>query len=196
MLASPRQYCVLVVIDDTPGINLQYLEMRIRALVKSHGIKVIIIDYLQLITLSKSDTYGKSREQEVSYLSKSLKLLAKKYKVVMIVLSQLSRAVETRNPPKPILSDLRESGGIEQDADTVMFLYRPEYYNIFTDEAGNNIRGLAQIIIAKNRFGPLKNATVQFIGKYTKFRDLPENEYEDNEIEFPEEEMDIETPSF
>ena len=134
---------------------------------------MIVIDYLQLMT---GDTGGKgagNREQEIAMISRSLKNLAKELDVPVIALSQLSRAVETRGGEKrPQLSDLRESGSIEQDADMVIFLYRPEYYGITEDEAGNSVAGIGEVILAKNRAGSLDTIQLRFIGKYTKFADL------------------------
>jgi replicative DNA helicase len=122
------------------------------------------------------DTGGKSggnREQEIASISRSLKNLAKELDVPVIALSQLSRAVETRGGEKrPQLSDLRESGSIEQDADMVIFLYRPEYYGLTTDEAGNSIAGIGEVILAKNRSGSLDTVQLRFVGKFTKFMDL------------------------
>ena len=159
-----------IFIDDTASLSIFELKTKCRKLKMKHNIQLIIVDYLQLIT---SDQGGKSinnREQEIAYISRSLKSLAKELDVPIITPSQLSRAVEVRGGDKrPILSDLRESGAIEQDADIVMFLYRPEYYGINEDETGNDMRGLTEVIIAKHRNGPVDTAQIKFIGKFTKF---------------------------
>jgi replicative DNA helicase len=132
-----------------------------------------VIDYLQLMTGDTGGRGGGNREQEIASISRALKNLAKELDVPVIALSQLSRAVETRGGEKrPQLSDLRESGSIEQDADMVLFLYRPEYYGITQDESGNSVAGIGEIIVAKNRGGSLDTVQLRFIGKYTKFSDL------------------------
>ncbi|MBT8221364.1 MAG: replicative DNA helicase [Bacteroidia bacterium] len=156
-------------IDDTPAINIFELRAKCRRLKKQHDIKLIVIDYLQLMTAS---TEGKSmnREQEISTISRSLKSLAKEINVPVIALSQLSRAVETRGGSKrPMLSDLRESGAIEQDADIVSFIYRPEYYDILEDEEGNSLKGVTEIIVAKHRNGATDTIKLRFINKFAKF---------------------------
>ena len=130
---------------------------------------MIIIDYLQLMQGSGDG----NREQEVSMISRSLKGLAKELSVPVIALSQLNRSVETRGgSKKPLLSDLRESGSIEQDADIVSFIYRPEYYKITEDEDGRSLKGVAEVIIAKHRNGALDTVRLKFIDKYAKFEDL------------------------
>jgi replicative DNA helicase len=138
------------------------------------NIELIVIDYLQLMT---GDSSGKgasgNREQEIAQISRALKQLAKELNVPVIALSQLNRSTETRGGnKKPQLSDLRESGAIEQDADQVMFIYRPEYYGITADDQGNSITGMGEIIMAKNRSGSLENVWLKFIGKFTKYCDL------------------------
>lgn len=162
-----------IFIDDTPALSILELRAKCRRLKAQHDIQMIVIDYLQLMT---GDTGGKgagNREQEIAMISRSLKNLAKELDVPVIALSQLSRAVETRGGEKrPQLSDLRESGSIEQDADMVLFLYRPEYYGITEDEAGNSVAGIGEVILAKNRAGALDTVQLKFIGKYTKFTDL------------------------
>ena len=137
-------------IDDTPALSIFELRAKCRRLKQQHKIEAVIVDYLQLMS---SGTEGRgNREQEISNISRALKSLAKELNIPIIVLSQLSRAVETRGgTKKPILSDLRESGAIEQDADVVVFLYRPEYYKITEDEEGNQTHGMAEIIVAKHR---------------------------------------------
>ncbi len=158
-------------IDDTPGLSIFELRAKARRLKEQHKIELIIVDYLQLMTAGGS---GKgNREQEIALISRSLKGLAKELEVPVIALSQLSRAVETRGGDKrPQLSDLRESGAIEQDADMVMFIHRPEYYGITEDENGIDSRGMAELIIAKHRNGPIESAKTRYIGQFTKFTDL------------------------
>ncbi len=164
-----------IFIDDTPALSILELRAKARKLVSQHQVEVIIIDYLQLMTGDSSKSGGGSgnREQEIASISRSLKTIAKELNVPIIALSQLSRAVEVRGgDKKPQLSDLRESGSIEQDADMVMFLYRPEYYGITADEEGNNMQGVGEVIIAKHRNGSLDTTRLKFIGKFTKFCDL------------------------
>ncbi|MCX6278416.1 MAG: replicative DNA helicase [Bacteroidetes bacterium] len=157
-------------IDDTAALSIFDLRAKCRRLKAHHDVQMIIVDYLQLMQGSQ-DTRG-NREQEISSISRSLKTLAKELNVPVIALSQLSRASEKRAAAaKPILSDLRESGSIEQDADMVLFIYRPEYYKIDTDEQGDSTAGVAEVLIAKNRNGPLKDVRLRFISKYAKFAD-------------------------
>jgi replicative DNA helicase len=169
-----------IFIDDTPALSIWDLRAKCRRLKAEKGISIVIIDYLQLMTGQPSK--GGNREQEIAGISRALKEIAKELNVVMIALSQLSRAVEARGGDRrPVLSDLRESGSIEQDADMVMFLYRPEYYGFTTDDEGNTTVGLAEIIIAKQRNGPTGTVRAQFISKYGKFTDwstLPAGEGE------------------
>lgn len=160
-------------IDDTAGLTLVELKAKCRKLVSEQQVELIMIDYLQL--MDGSPQKGQNREQEISKISRFLKKLTKELEVPIIALSQLSRAVELRGGDKrPLLSDLRESGSIEQDADGVVFLYRAEYYKITEDEAGNSTKGIAEVIVAKNRFGGLGTARLRFIKKYTLFENLPE----------------------
>ncbi|MBV6640803.1 MAG: replicative DNA helicase [Cyclobacteriaceae bacterium] len=162
-----------IFIDDTPALSILELRAKSRRLVAQHGVKLIIIDYLQLMTGDASKNSGGNREQEIASISRALKGIAKELNVPVIALSQLSRAVETRGGDKrPQLSDLRESGSIEQDADMVMFLYRPEYYGMTQDENGMPLNGIGEVIIAKHRNGKLENVQLKFIGKFTKFDDL------------------------
>jgi len=164
-----------IFIDDTPALSILELRAKCRRLKQQHDIQLIVIDYLQLMSgdSSKSGGGGGNREQEIASISRSLKNLAKELSVPVIALSQLSRAVETRGGDKrPQLSDLRESGSIEQDADMVMFLYRPEYYGITQDENGMPTQGVGEVIVSKHRNGSLDNVQLKFIGKYTKFTDL------------------------
>lgn len=161
-------------IDDTPSLSIFDLRAKARRLSSQHGIKLIVIDYLQLMTAGGSQKGG-NREQEISAISRNLKALAKELNVPVIALSQLSRAVETRGGSKrPILSDLRESGAIEQDADIVSFIYRPEYYKIdeWDDEDRTPTQGQAEFIVAKHRNGGLQNIRLKFIGALGKFDNL------------------------
>ena len=164
-----------IFIDDTPALSILELRAKCRRLKAEHNIQLIVVDYLQLM----KGEIGGNREQEIASISRALKGVAKELNVPVIALSQLSRGVETRGGDKrPQLSDLRESGSIEQDADIVMFLYRPEYYKITVDEDGMTTQGMAEVLIAKNRNGSLENVKLKFIGKYTKFSDFdgPANE--------------------
>jgi replicative DNA helicase len=158
-----------IFIDDTPALSILELRAKCRRLKAEHNVQLIVIDYLQLM---KGDSQG-NREQEIASISRALKGIAKELEVPVIALSQLSRGVETRGGDKrPQLSDLRESGSIEQDADIVMFLYRPEYYKITQDEEGLPTQGMAEVIVAKHRNGSLDTVKLKFIGKYTKFADF------------------------
>nr|WP_229310966.1 replicative DNA helicase [Larkinella soli] len=162
-----------IFIDDTPALSILELRAKCRRLKAQHDIQMVVIDYLQLMQGDTSGRTGGNREQEIASISRALKNLAKELNVPVIALSQLSRAVEQRGgDKKPQLSDLRESGSIEQDADMVIFLYRPEYYGITADEAGNSVAGIGEVILAKNRSGSLDTVQLRFVGKYTKFADL------------------------
>ena len=153
-----------LIIDDTPGISISELSSKCRKYKLEHDLKIIIIDYLQLMSGSGR---GESRQQEVSDISRSLKALARELNVPVIALSQLSRAVEQRPDHRPMLSDLRESGAIEQDADMVMFIYRDDYYNKDTE-----LKGISEIIIAKQRNGPIGTVNLAWLPEYTKFANL------------------------
>ena len=154
-----------LVIDDTPGISISDMRSKCRKIKLEHDdLGLIIIDYIQLMT---SSTRSESRQQEVSEISRSLKALARELNVPVIALSQLSRAVEQRPDHRPMLSDLRESGAIEQDADVVMFLYRDEYYKKDTDKPG-----VAEVIIAKQRNGPVGTVELAWIGDRQRFANL------------------------
>jgi replicative DNA helicase len=164
---------VPIFIDDTPAINIFELRAKCRRLKQQHDIQLIIIDYLQLMTGGGESTKNGNREQEISSISRALKSLAKELSVPVIALSQLSRAVETRGGSKrPQLSDLRESGAIEQDADIVSFIYRPEYYQILEDENGQSLKGVAEYIIAKHRNGALDTVKLKFTDNFAKFGNL------------------------
>lgn len=149
-------------IDDTPGISVQELRSKCRKLKLEHGLDLIIIDYLQL--MSGGTRASESRQQEVSEISRALKALAREMNAPVVALSQLSRAVESRTDKRPMLSDLRESGAIEQDADVVMFIYRDDYYNKDTENPN-----IAEIIIAKQRNGPTGTVNLVWLPDYTKF---------------------------
>ncbi len=159
-----------IYVDDTPGLSVFELRTKARRLVREKGVKVIMIDYLQL--MSASGMNFNSRQEEVSMISRSLKGLAKELDIPVLALSQLSRAVEQRpgtDGKVPQLSDLRESGAIEQDADMVLFVHRPEYYRILQDDEGRDLRGVAQIIIAKHRKGATGTVNLNFRGEFTRF---------------------------
>ena len=159
-----------IYIDDTPALSIFELRAKSRRLKQQHGVQLIIIDYLQLMS---SGGKGGNREQEISNISRSIKEIAKELEIPIIALSQLSRSVETRGGDKrPMLSDLRDSGAIEQDADIVGFIYRPEYYQLTEWPDGSPCNNQGEIIIAKHRNGSLKDVRLKFIGKYAKFSDL------------------------
>lgn len=154
-----------LIIDDTPGISISEMRSKCRKYKLEHDLKLVIIDYLQLMSGSGRNT--DSRQQEISDISRSLKALARELEVPVIALSQLSRAVEQRPDHRPMLSDLRESGAIEQDADVVMFIYRDDYYNKDTE-----LKGISEIIIAKQRNGPIGTVNLAWLPEYTKFANL------------------------
>ena len=173
-------YASKIYVDDTPSLSIFELRSKARRLVKEHDVKIIIIDYLQLMNATGMK-FG-SREQEVSTISRSLKQLAKELNIPIIALSQLNRSVETRTGAggrgkRPQLSDLRESGAIEQDADIVCFIHRPEYYtHSDVDAQGNNIKGLAEFIIAKHRSGAVGDVKMHFTKDLARFENW-ETEY-------------------
>lgn len=154
-----------LIIDDTPGISISEMRSKCRKYKLEHDLKLVIIDYLQL--MSGSGRGSDSRQQEISDISRSLKALARELNVPVIALSQLSRAVEQRPDHRPMLSDLRESGAIEQDADVVMFIYRDDYYNHDSD-----MKGISEIIIAKQRNGPIGTVNLVWLPQYTKFANM------------------------
>lgn len=167
-------------VDDTPGLSVFELRTKARRLVREHGIKLIMIDYLQL--MNANGMRFSSRQEEVSTISRSLKGLAKELNIPILALSQLNRGVESREGlegKRPQLSDLRESGAIEQDADMVLFVHRPEYYHIYQDDNGRDLHGMAQIIIAKHRKGATGDVLLTFRGEYTRFEN-PEDKTIDN----------------
>ncbi len=153
-----------IYIDDTPSINLSEVRSKARRLAAEKGIDIVVVDYLQLITTSR---FGDNRVQEISEISRSLKALARELNAPVVALSQLSRAVESRTPHVPMLSDLRESGSIEQDADVVLFIYREDMYNRETEK-----KGIADILVAKHRNGPTGQFSLLFLERTTRFVDL------------------------
>jgi replicative DNA helicase len=176
-------YDAPIFVDDTPSLSVFELRTKARRLVKEYKVKCIVIDYLQLMNASGM-SYG-SREQEVSIISRSLKGLAKELNIPIIALSQLNRGVENRsvkddpNAKRPQLADLRESGAIEQDADIVCFIHRPEYYKIFEDTKGNDLRGKAEILIAKHRNGSTGDILLSFKHEYIRFQNLNDDRIAD-----------------
>jgi replicative DNA helicase len=157
-----------IFIDDTPALTITELRAKSRRLARDQDLGLIVVDYLQLL---RSPAYSHSREQEISDISRSLKALAKELHVPVISLSQLNRSVESRNDKRPMMSDLRESGAIEQDADIIMFIYRDEVYNKESPD-----KGVAELIIAKQRTGPTGAVRVAFSGEYTRFDNLDESD--------------------
>ncbi len=178
-----------IYVDDTPALSIFELRSKARKLVREKKVELIIIDYLQLMN-ANGVNFG-SREQEVSIISRNLKALAKELDIPIIALSQLNRQVEQRGGQgiegkKPQLSDLRESGAIEQDADMVCFIHRPEYYKLYSDEkTGSDLRGLGQIIVAKHRNGATDDVWLRFRGKYAKFQNKDEETDDMPEIDEP-----------
>ncbi len=162
-----------IFIDDTPALSIFEFRAKCRRLKMQHDIQVVIVDYLQLMTAG-TDNRG-SREQEVSAISRSLKAIAKELNIPILALSQLNRSVESREGKRPQLSDLRESGAIEQDADIVTFIHRPEYYGITEDDSGNSLIGVAEIIIAKHRNGATGDVHLSFKKELAKFSDMENN---------------------
>ncbi len=173
-------------VDDTPSLSVFELRTKARRLVREHDVKLIMIDYLQLMNASGMK-FG-SRQEEVAMVSRSLKGLAKELNIPILALSQLNRGVENREGnegKRPQLSDLRESGSIEQDADMVLFIHRPEYYRIFADANGRDLRGKAEIIIAKHRNGAVGDVLLTFKGQYARFQ----NPDDDNVVPVPGEQL-------
>ena len=169
--AAGRLFTADIFIDDTPGLSIMELRTKARRLKSEHDIGLVVVDYLQLMSSNNRD--AGNREQEIASISRGLKGLAKELDVPVIALSQLSRAVETRGGDKrPQLSDLRESGSIEQDADVVCFLYRPEYYGITTTPEGESTAGLAEVIVGKQRNGPVGSKRLYFVKDYARFENL------------------------
>jgi len=164
-----------IYIDDTPGIRVNDIRAKCRRLKQEKGLGMILIDYLQLIQGS-STKRSENRQQEVSEISRTLKAIARELEVPVIALSQLSRGVESRQDKRPMMSDIRESGSIEQDADIVAFLYRDDYYNKETEK-----QNIIEIIIAKQRNGPVGTVELAFIKEYNKFVNL-EHHRSENEV--------------
>jgi replicative DNA helicase len=160
-----------IYIDDSAGLSVFDLKAKVKRMKQKHGIEIVYVDYVQLMSLGGKKT-GLSREQELSAISRNLKLIAKESNIPMIVLSQLSRAVESRQDKRPILADLRESGSLEQDADVVTFLFRPEYYGIDTMEGGHSTEGLGEYIIAKQRNGGTGICPMRFHHNIMKYTDI------------------------
>jgi replicative DNA helicase len=154
------------------GMTINKLCSKARRIVQEKGVQLILIDYMQLIQ-SEANKHV-TRQEMIAEISRQLKLLAKDLKIPVIVLSQLNRNIESRegvDGKRPHLSDLRDSGSIEQDADLVMFIHRPEYYGYTVDKSGNDLRGIAQIIIAKHRKGALGQVDLKFTPQYSQFED-------------------------
>lgn len=183
VVSSQELHRIPLFIDDTPALTVSALRTRARRLKRQHNLGMIVVDYLQLISPPPGSSDG--RVNEVSEITRGLKTLAKELEVPVVALSQLSRAVESREPPRPQLSDLRESGSIEQDADVVMFIYRPEYYHerkkpdpdnleklAEWDEKFKKIENIADVIIGKQRHGPIGDVRLSFQGEFTRFADL------------------------
>jgi replicative DNA helicase len=161
----------LIFIDDTPALNPTEVRARARRLAREHGLGLIVLDYIQLMQVSGT---SENRATEISEISRNLKALAKELGVPIIALSQLNRSVEQRTDKRPVMSDLRESGAIEQDADLIAFIYRDEVYNKETLR-----KGIADIIIAKQRNGPVGDVQLTFLGEYTKFENFVAEAYAD-----------------
>jgi len=170
--AAGRIYDAPVFIDDTPGLTLMEVRARARRLAVHHDVKLIVIDYMQLMSGGQSSKNGENRQQEIAAISRGLKGLARELEVPVVALSQLSRAVESRPNKRPMLSDLRESGSIEQDADLVLFIYRDDYYNDHSEKAG-----IAEIIIGKQRNGPIGTVELQFHAAHVRFNDLAHGDF-------------------
>jgi len=165
--AADRMSKSKLFIDDTPGLTVQDMRSKLRRLKVEHGLDLVIVDYIQLMQGRNSGKGSENRQQEVSEISRNLKLIAREFNVPVIALSQLSRSVESRPDKRPVLSDLRESGSLEQDADIVIFLYRDKYYDE-NSEKGDN----AEVLIRKNRNGSVGTVELQFVGELTQFRDV------------------------
>jgi replicative DNA helicase len=163
-----------IYIDDTAGLSVFDLRTRVKTMVEKHSVSIVYVDYVQLLG-SGTRKAGQNREQEISTISRNLKLIAKECDLPVIALSQLSRAVEARAEKRPMLSDLRESGSLEQDADIVVFLYRPEYYGVLADEAGNSIEGMGEYIVAKQRNGSTGIARMRFLPSVMRYIEFNNN---------------------
>lgn len=173
---ADRLVAAPIYIDDTAGLDITDFKAKSRRLKKKYGIKMIIVDYLQLMT--SRDRKNQNREQEISAISRGLKLVAKELDVKIVALSQINRSVEHRGEKKPTLADLRESGSIEQDADRVYFLFRPEYYGIAQTSDGMSTAGMVEVIVAKHRNGPTGPFNLEFIKETNEFRDFGKPKWE------------------
>jgi replicative DNA helicase len=172
-IAKKKDAHIPLYIDDTSSLTLTEFRIKARKLKRLYGIRALYLDYLQLMTVGLAIAKPGNREQEISTISRNLKALAKELDIPIIALAQLSRSVEQRGGAKrPILSDLRESGSLEQDSDGVMFIYRAEYYGLTEDEEGRPTAGIAEVLISKNRFGATGDIPIRFIAKYSTFRDI------------------------
>ena len=167
IVAADRMTKAKLFIDDTPGLTVQDMRSKLRRLKVEHGLDLVIVDYIQLMQGRNSGKGSENRQQEVSEISRNLKLIAREFNVPLIALSQLSRGVESRPDKRPVLSDLRESGSLEQDADIVIFLYRDKYYDE-NSEKGDN----AEVLIRKHRNGSVGTVELRFIGELTQFKDV------------------------
>ena len=165
--AADRMSKSKLFIDDTPGLTVQDMRSKLRRLKVEHGLDLVVVDYIQLMQGRNSGKGSENRQQEVSEISRNLKLIAREFNVPLIALSQLSRSVESRPDKRPVLSDLRESGSLEQDADIVIFLYRDKYYDENSEKEDN-----AEVLIRKNRNGSVGTVELQFVGELTQFRDV------------------------
>lgn len=165
--AADRMSKSKLFIDDTPGLTVQDMRSKLRRLKVEHGLDLVIVDYIQLMQGRNSGKGSENRQQEVSEISRNLKLIAREFNVPLIALSQLSRSVESRPDKRPVLSDLRESGSLEQDADIVIFLYRDKYYDE-NSEKGDN----AEVLIRKHRNGSVGTVELRFVGEFTQFKDV------------------------
>lgn len=165
--AADRMSKAKLFIDDTPGLTVQDMRSKLRRLKVEHGLDLVIVDYIQLMQGRNSGKGSENRQQEVSEISRNLKLIAREFNVPLIALSQLSRSVESRPDKRPVLSDLRESGSLEQDADIVIFLYRDKYYDE-NSEKGDN----AEVLIRKHRNGSVGTVELRFVGEFTQFKDV------------------------
>ena len=157
-----------IYIDDSPALSIMDLRARARLMKREHDIELLVVDYLQLMHAPKAE----SREREVSSISRGLKQLAKELDIPILALSQLNRSVEARSDKKPMLSDLRESGSIEQDSDVVLFIHRPEYYGFSNDEENRSTEGVAEVIISKQRNGPTGEVRLAFIKEFARFENI------------------------
>jgi replicative DNA helicase len=166
-----------ILIDDTPGLSPLLLRAKARRMKAKHDIQMIIIDYLQLMEVPQMSSRGDpNRQAEISYISRSLKGLARELSIPIIALSQLNRSVDSREDHRPRMSDLRESGAIEQDADVIMFLYRPEYYETDPDKKAE-LAGQAECIVGKQRNGPTGTVNLAFLAQFMRFESAARDKY-------------------